>query len=192
MKTVLTVLLVLAGSLLVRAEEDFCSLTVKVVGPVDDGRKLSEVLVGVQERKGRSAAAFIKDGIVQFCGLGLSSVDVTVGKNHYDCQVQVHEVPLTWNEPRELKITYHGRPCGRLDDRPHAVVGRMVGVVKPISCSALLRFFDESDRWIPGVSLKGPASPAPSSDPYGRLMVSVGLKCIPQLRKEVSFQRRSI
>jgi hypothetical protein len=69
-------LLIVAGSLAVEAQ-DFCSLTLELVSPKNE--KLSDVLVGIHEQNGQQDAKYTKDGIVQFCGLGVSSVSITVG-----------------------------------------------------------------------------------------------------------------
>ena len=151
-------------STVVRAEQ-FCSLTVHVVDPIQE-RRLSDVLVGVHETNGRSFAVFTKDGMAKFCGLGLSRVNVTVGIDKRQCMTEVREIPMAWSVPVEVKIVYDFRPC--------AYAPGDVGTsgTRPFFCKILLRVFDDEGHPIEGVSLKSSKemSGEMASDMYGRLM----------------------
>ena len=145
--------------------EDFCSLKVLVVDPLA-GLKLSDVSVAVQERNGTRVVELTKDGVARFCGLGISSVTLTVGANVAACQTIVRDVSLSWGIPAEIKVIRDMRQCQlNLDEG-------IVSLGLPYHCKVLLRFLDERHAWIPDVTVGHVAGrPSPASDRYGRVML---------------------
>ena len=163
--TALTLVLVMTFG--VRAQE-FCSLTVEVVSPNE--YPLSGVSVAIEEA-GRREIELTKSGIIQFCGLGLSSVTITVGANSRWCQNVVRDVPLTWSVPAKIKVIYDSGPCRVANsDQGYGVLDKNT----PSHCSALLSFVDERGNSVPGVKLRPlNGSADPRSDAFGRFMVGL-------------------
>jgi hypothetical protein len=154
-------LLLFAAAALVAHAEDFCSLTVSVT--TNDELKPSGVYVEVQEENGLRHVERTAEGVARFCGLGISSVTVTVGSNRPSCQTVVHNVPLEWPVPYTLTAVYDHRPCA-IAELDHVVAARPDGVYH---CSTLLRFVDQYKNPVPDVTV----TLALRSDPYGRLMM---------------------
>jgi hypothetical protein len=139
------------------APKGACSLTVRVLSP--DGRR-PEVPISVKEESGRVQEKDQENDDVQFCDLGILPVMVTVGSDGLCNQVTVHDVPVAWDEPYLLTVTYDPEVCSRQHAPPPPV---------PL-CRILFRFSDSTGRRIPDAFVKfsSPTSDAMQADPYGR------------------------
>lgn len=140
--------------------QDQCSLHVYVVDPHD--RAVSGVDVKVQEANGRVASNVAEKGEANFCDLGVSSVDVSVGPLNGCTHTVVRNVQIDWGVTREVKVIFDPSPC-QVDGPP------------PIfPCRVLFRFYDERGLWIPGVRFNPPLRRGSlQSDNYGRIMVAM-------------------
>jgi len=143
--------------------QDYCSLRVRVLAP--NGQR-PEAPVSVIETNGRTeekAQDTSKD--VQFCDLGILPVTVVVGQKGCD-QVVVKDVPLSWQEPYTLLVTYDVQKCTQ-DHLPPP---------KPV-CQVLLRIAGSDGKWIrkAAVTLSEPALPQLQTDSAGRAFLLVGL-----------------
>jgi hypothetical protein len=98
---------------------------------------------------------------VKFCDLGIVPVTVMVGDPACN-QVIVRNVPLEWQQTRELRILYEREPC--LIDRPPVA-----------ACSILYRFADPGGKWIRGISVQvdRPRPEKLRGDVFGRVLVSI-------------------
>jgi hypothetical protein len=90
------------------AAEGVCSLSVRVLAP--DGRR-PEASVSVREASGRVTDKEQEDGDVQFCDLGIAPVTVKVGGDGLCNQVTIHNVPISWDHPYRLTVTYDPEAC---------------------------------------------------------------------------------
>lgn len=134
MTGMLVLLLILATVTGTQAAE-YCSLAVRVLSP--SGKRVLETYIAVQE-KGRQAIArdVSLDEDATFCDLGIAPVTVTVGFDTCN-QVIVRDVPIRWQEPYLLTVTYDPMPC--LIDSPPPLVP---------ACQVLLRVSDLNNKWI--------------------------------------------
>jgi hypothetical protein len=138
------------------AGQDYCSLTVRVVTP--DGRR-PQVSVSVQEANGRVVEKDHESRDVRFCDLGGLPVTVKVGGSDTCNQVIVREVPIAWNEPYLLKVTYDPEPCLVCLPPPP----------RPI-CRVVFRIADRAGGWVPGaaINISHPAATSKITDSFGR------------------------
>jgi hypothetical protein len=136
----------------------YCSLNVKLQSP--SGKEV-EARVVVEEQNGFKTEQTAHRGSVKFCGLGINTVSVTVGDAACN-QVVVRNVPLNWNETRNLVVTYDEAPC--LIDAPPVA-----------ACSFLLRFITTNHDPIEAVSFKAerPFVESHRADEYGRVFVRI-------------------
>ena len=140
---------------------DFCSLSVRVL--TAGQRRPLEVPVIVQEPSGRVVERETDRNDAQFCDLGISSVTVTVGIAGCN-QVVVRDVPLRWEEPYLLTVTYDIEPCLR------------EGSSVPIpTCEVLFRVADQNGSWIQdaGISFSGPQLKTRRTDRFGRAFIEL-------------------
>lgn len=141
---------------------DYCSLVVKVLNR--EGQE-TEAWVTVEERDGRRLREENAPGGLRFCDLGILPVTVMVGDPACN-QVIVRNVPLEWQQTRELRILYDREPC--LIDRPPSPV-----------CEFVLRFANAEGNWVKGVSLTvkgGPHERQIAGDTFGRIHVAVPIR----------------
>ncbi len=138
--------------------ESFCSLVVNVQSPT---RKIIETRVEVSEHDGRLTQAITRNGIVRVCGLGILPVTVVVGDAGCN-QVVVRNVPMDWNETRNLLVAYDIAPC-QSDTPPVA------------ACSFLLRFADPNGTPVGEVNFdeRQPYASVQRSDEYGRMFIRI-------------------
>lgn len=124
-----------------------CSLTVRVVSP--DGRR-PEAPISVREHDGRTVEKeqVPGKGDVQFCDLGILPVTVIVGSDGLCNQVTVRDVPLAWDQPYKLTVTYDPEACS---------ISHRIPMPIP-QCELLFRVSDSEGRWLPGVRLTMKAS----------------------------------
>ena len=136
----------------------YCSLNVKVESP--SGKEV-DTRVLVVEQNGWKAELTTRHGPAKFCGLGINPVSVTVGDAGCN-QVIVRNVPLSWNETRNLSVTYDDAPC--LIDTPPVA-----------ACAFLLRFVATNHDTIGAVSFNAqkPFAKSDRSDEYGRVFVKI-------------------
>jgi hypothetical protein len=116
--------------------------------------------VVVEERNGWKAEQTSESGPLEFCGLGIHPVSVTVGDIGCN-QVVVRNVPLSWEETTHLSVTYDKAPC----------LGESPGVA---ACAFLLRFVGAHDP-LGGVSFEE-QKPFPESrvaDEFGRIFIRI-------------------
>lgn len=137
---------------------DYCSLVVKVI---DRQGRDTEAWVTVEERDGRRLREENAPGGVRFCDLGILPVTVMVGDPACN-QVIVRNVPLEWQETRELRILYEREPC-LVDRAPVA------------ACGILYRFADPGGNWIRGVSVtvESPRPEKLEGDSFGRVLLRI-------------------
>src|SRR5437868_6342321 len=83
--------LILLGALGAHAQ-DYCSLTVHVT--TSDGHKPTGVPVTLVESGGHVEIGTTTAGEVRFCGLGLSTVTLTIGERNQCNEVVVHNVAM--------------------------------------------------------------------------------------------------
>lgn len=135
----------------------YCSLKVKVQGPSGNA---VDTRVVIEEEHGWKAEKATRHGQVEFCGLGINPVTVTVGSVGCN-QVVVHNVPLGWNETTTLPVLYDRESCQ--------------GETLPVAaCAFLLRFADANHGPI-AASFKA-EKPFPNShngDEYGRIFIRI-------------------
>jgi hypothetical protein len=144
------------------AAQDYCSLVVEVVNS-GNIRVFGEVPVMVEEPSGRLEWRVAKDGIVEFCDLGIQPVTVKVGRRAGSCGYTVVQgVATGWRHPRRIKVVYEDGPC--YEDPP-----------VNSGCSLLLRVAGEGNQWITGVTFSPPLAQRPqlTSDAYGRMMLII-------------------
>jgi hypothetical protein len=154
------------------AAKDYCSLRVRVLAP--NGQR-PEVRVTVREISGRKLEkrqGFSED--LEFCDLGIEPVTVVVGLKGCN-QIVINDVPLSWQEPYTLKVTYDYEPC--MQEKPPPP--------KPV-CEVLFRVAGADEKWIDNaiVKIDEPALPQSQTDKAGRAFVIVGLN--ERLRGSVS------
>ena len=143
------------------AAEPYCSLHVEATAP---NGKRPVVLVKVIEPNGRTTTKFQRSQDVQFCNLGILPVTVQVGPDNSCNEVVVHEVPVQWQEPYHLKVTYD--PCA--ERAPRFPSPEMVG------CEFLFRVTDTAGGPIAGAFVQiQPSSIKEDTDAYGRALVGV-------------------
>lgn len=138
--------------------DSYCSLIVKVESTASQ----IERAVVVEEEDGWKTEHQTVMGQVTFCGLGIRPVSVTVGRPGCN-QVVVRDVPLNWNETRELRV---------IDNQSGCQTERM-----PVAaCAFLLRFVRPDHSPVSGVSFTA-LMPYPrdfSADEFGRVFVRIG------------------
>lgn len=136
----------------------YCSLRVKVESP---SGKMVDVHVVVEEQNGSKIEKTTVKGLAEFCGLGIKPVSVTVGGQGCN-QVVVRDVPLRWNETREVSVRYDLDPCN-VDPPPVAV------------CAILFRFIDSKRVPVDTVTLneQKPFAQLHPTDDYGRILVRI-------------------
>jgi len=136
--------------------QDYCSLVVKVVSP--DGRRPG-ASVYVEEKSGRIQEKDQEFDDVKFCDLGALPVTVKVGEDRSCNQVIVREVPIAWNEPYLLTVTYDPEPCIREHVPPPVPL-----------CTIVFRVADINGRWVGGatIHLSSPTTSRLTTDRYGR------------------------
>lgn len=137
---------------------DRCSLVVKVTDP-----KGNPVLVPVlvEEENNPSVQQESRGGIVKFCGLGITPVNVVVGRPGCN-QVVVRSVPLQWGRTTVLPVIYDREPC--IFDAPPSA-----------ACVFLFRFYDNQGQVISGVlfDMQSPRVQTVKSDEYGRVFLTL-------------------
>jgi hypothetical protein len=114
------------------AQTTYCSLRVRALSP--DGRRPAASIV-VEEKSGRKIEKDQESADVSFCDLGILPVTVTVGDKGCN-QVVVKDVPLEWQEPYLLVVTYDVEPCVRETPRTFP------------TCQVLLRVSDAAGHWL--------------------------------------------
>jgi hypothetical protein len=157
--------LVFACSASTLVGEDYCSLTVRVLSP--DGRRPG-ASVSVKEENGRvkEQEADQESGDVRFCDLGGVPVTVTVGNDECN-QVIVRGVPVSWNDPYLLTVTYDPEPC--LRELPRGPI--------PI-CRVIFRVADGGGKWVDGATINLPNQNLKqlTTDRFGRASIPVKLR----------------
>jgi hypothetical protein len=158
-RTVFAFLWILICPVLIQAAS-YCSLIVNV----DAQRSASvhdPISVVVEEESGQKTERLLRRNPVEFCGLGIRPVTVTVGPPGCN-QVVVKNVPVVWNKTRTLSIAYDDSPCWS-DSIPAA------------ACTFLFRINGAGDRPLPSASLilRGPVAENEHADDYGRILVTV-------------------
>ncbi len=123
------------------AAQNVCSLTVRALAP--DGRR-GRFWVTVKEENGHKEEKMQGNEDVQFCDLGILPVTVTVGNAGTCNQVTIHDVPVSWERPYLLKVTYDPQACDIWEQVPPPV---------PL-CELLFRVSDAKGNWLSGASLK--------------------------------------
>lgn len=139
--------------------QSYCSLVVRVVNT--PGIALPRIHVVVTEPNGHVEIADTSDsGEARFCGLGVPSTALKVGRSTCD-QVLIPNLYLEWGKTRQVTVTYDACP---IEESIPAVFN---------ACRLVLRFQDQNERWISDVKFSPPLSRAPNvtSDEYGRMMI---------------------
>jgi hypothetical protein len=138
------------------AGQDYCSLSVRVLTP--DGRR-PQVSVSVQEANGRVVEKEQRARDVRFCDLGGLPVTVKVGGADTCNQVVVRDVPIAWNEPYLLRVTYDPGPCLLCPPPPPTPM-----------CRVVFRIADDAGGWAHGatVSISHPTATRKAADSFGR------------------------
>lgn len=155
-------LLLAAASASVTVGQNYCSLSVRVLSP--DGRRPA-VAVSVVEASGRTED---KDqdlsNDVQFCDLGGLPVTVKIGDEGTCNQVIVREVPVAWNKPYLLHVTYDPESC---EERPPLPIP---------NCRVIFRV-SSGERWEVGarILIKQPTQGTLISDRFGRASSVINL-----------------
>jgi hypothetical protein len=136
----------------------YCSLSVKVESP--SGKEVATSVV-VEDESGWRTERTTRRGPARFCGLGIKPVSVIVGDAGCN-QVVVRNVPLRWNETRNLSVTYDDAPC--LVDTPPVA-----------ACTFLLRFVAANHDPLGAVSFKAqkPFDESHRGDEYGRMFLRI-------------------
>jgi hypothetical protein len=136
-------------------------LAVRALSP--DGRR-PQAFISVREKNGRVTELEQTDRDVRFCGLGILSVDVTVGQEGCN-QVVVRDVPISPEQTFLLNITYDVEPC-LYSDVPLPP--------KPI-CDVMLRVSGPGDKWLSSVpiSVTKPITSRLVTDRFGRAFLTV-------------------
>jgi hypothetical protein len=135
-----------------------CSLSVNLIDP--EGRAV-EANVSVRESDGRTVEKTATLGSAQFCDLGITPVDITVG--HPACnQAVLRSVGLQWGITTKVKMIYDREPC-LIDEPPVA------------ACQMLLRFADAAGHWLSGVvlAMRSPYDQSLTADEFGRLLIRI-------------------
>ncbi|MGB8475147.1 MAG: hypothetical protein WCE61_13770 [Candidatus Acidiferrum sp.] len=143
---------------------NYCSLRVRALAP--DGRQ-PEVSIEIREKNGRREEKEQSvTGYVEFCDLGIDPVTVVVGDAGCN-QVTVADVPLSWNEPYTLRVTYDIESC--LQDLPKSPTPY---------CEVLLRIAGPDGQWIADATVKfdDPNWPQLRTDDAGRAHTILRLK----------------
>jgi hypothetical protein len=143
------------------AAEPYCSLSVRVLSP--DGRR-PEVPVSVRENNGRVVDKEQEGNDVSFCDLGILPVTVTVGVPGCN-ETVVKDVPIAWEKPYLLVMTYDVEPC-IADSSPPPV---------PF-CRVLLRISDSTGRSVSGASAQFEGTRSVVADDAGRLLFTLKLE----------------
>jgi hypothetical protein len=139
----------------------YCSLTIKVESP---SGKVTEARVVVEEENGQRTERTTRQGVAEFCGLGINPVSVTVG-SAYCNQVIVRNVGLEWNKPRKVSVLYDEAACQ--------------GESLPVAaCTFLLRFVDSKRVPIDAVVFdeQKPFAQSHHADEYGRIFVRIAAR----------------
>jgi hypothetical protein len=136
----------------------YCSLSVKVESP---SGKVMDVRVVVEEQNGSKTEKTAREGLAEFCGLGMKPVSVTVGGQGCN-QVVVRDIPLRWNETRKVSVLYDLDPCN-IDAPPVP------------ACAILFRFIDSKRVPISTAILseQKPFAQSHVADDYGRILVRI-------------------
>lgn len=146
--------------------EDYCSLIVMVFDSEAQEVPKGNVWVTVEETNGRAYKKGYDRGGTSFCGLGISSVTVTVSSVGLDCvQTSVRNIPLEWGTTKRIAVLYNYEAC---------MGGR--GWPPPPSCQFVFRFEDSEGKPINHVMLnvKTPYTKDHKSDSYGRVETGIG------------------
>ncbi len=138
--TLLVVLGYFASLSSIARAQNVCPLHVRVLTP--DGRR-PEAPVESIEANGRTEDREQKDSDVEFCDLGIMPVTIKVGSSGLCNGVTVRDVPIAWNHPYLLTVTYDPSACAVWHRPPPPVP----------ACEFLLRVADSDGRWIPGASV---------------------------------------
>lgn len=144
------------------AEGQYCSLTVRVLSP--DGRQPAAP-VEVTEKSGHTQTKDQGlDGDVQFCDLGGLPVTVKVGDDGTCNQVIVRDVPVEWNKPYFLHVTYDPEAC---EERP--------ALPMPI-CRIVFRI-SAGEKWEDRarILITRPSTEMLSTDRFGRASLVINL-----------------
>ena len=157
--------IVFVGCFSMLAGQDYCSLTVRVLSP--DGRRPA-ASISVQEESGRVEEQDYsqESGDARFCDLGGLPVTVKVGDDGCN-QVIVRGVPVSWNDPYLLSVTYDPEPCSR--EVPRGPV--------PV-CRVVFRVADAVGKWIKGatINLSSQKLTQLTTDQFGRASLPVKLR----------------
>ena len=143
--------------------QNVCSLAVRVLSP--DGKR-PEVAVSVEEKSGRREEVDQEDSDVQFCDLGGLPVTVKVGDDGTCNQVVIRGVPVSWNQPYLLVVTYDPEACPK--DVPSSPVP---------TCRIVFRVSNTRGEWIKGAMIKidQPSPTELKADLFGRASFVVAL-----------------
>lgn len=133
--------------------EKYCSLEVTVESEYTD-----PVSVTVVEADGWKSQRDTEAGVARFCGLGIRSVSVVVGKAGCN-QVFVRDVPLRWMKTTALRVVHQRSIC--LEESPPVA-----------ACTFLLRFANHERKPISGVALEvqAPFPEVRAADEHGRIL----------------------
>ena len=136
--------------------QSYCSLTVRVLQA--DGQR-ADAPVTIEEKGGRTERRRQGPTDALFCDLGALPVSVKVGLDGTCNQVVVRNVPVAWNMPIQLTITYDVAPC-------------LVETPPPPSplCRIVFRVADAAGRWVPGIPIRivSPMATVLKGDEFGR------------------------
>src|ERR1039457_4695794 len=139
----------------------YCSLIVRVTDP--KGLPLVTTVTVVDQESRRTMRKSGNDGVVEFCGLGIKPVAVTVASGACD-EVTVRNVMLHWGTTRALPMTYAA--CWLEEEPPPG----------DNACEILFRFYDIRGNPLQGVSLATEHGLLEhTSDGFGRLRSGVGI-----------------
>ncbi len=137
---------------------DYCSLIVKISDP-----KGNPVLVpvAVEDQGNTSQRQDSRGGTAMFCGLGITPVNIVVGRPECN-QIVIRNVPLHWGRTTIVPVTYDREPC--IFDAPPSG-----------ACVFLFRFYDLQGQVVPRVllNLRSPRRQTFKSDGYGRVFLSI-------------------
>lgn len=138
------------------AAQEYCSLTVGVLAP--NGLR-PRVSITVQEKDGRIEDREQVSTDARFCDLGGLPVTVKVGDEGTCNQVIVRDVPVAWQEPYLLRVTYDPEPCLRDLPRP----------VNP-ACRVIFRVANPAGDWASKarIVVLGPRQLTLEADSLGR------------------------
>ena len=141
------------------AEKEYCSLTVRVMGP--EGQPLVASVTVRNHAGNRRTDRTSESGMAEFCDLGIKPVDVIVGGDGCG-EVTIRDVELVWGKTIVLPVTYS--PCWLRGDGPPMT-----------ACLILLRFSDKQGLPISDVTIRTRSGDYPGvSDRYGRILTLTG------------------